>query len=202
MTANRSCARCGAPIPDGDRFCQMCGMAAPPPTAPGPAIEAVVGHLPAEVVEEGKGVFGGARRRQVNLVITTGRLLCLQETEDTNSAWLAESERLEEEAARTGIPWRALIDRYPWNGPLWAEFFRNPPDALLAADSRNWAVPLRAIVEASVTLDPERDRLDLLMDNGQVLSFGLFNLVGAAAARFLAQALGAARVRMGPAQRP
>ena len=155
----------------------------------------MVGHLPAETLEAGQGLFGGARRRQVNLVVTNARLLCLQETEDTNTAWLAETERLEQEAARGGVPWRTLIDQYPWDGPPWAGFYRTPPDALLAADDRNWAIPVPAIVKASVTLDPERDQLQLLMDNGQVLSFQLFNLVGAAAARFLTQVLGAPRVQ-------
>ena len=164
----------------------------------GPPAERVVGHLPAETIEAGRGIFGGARRRQVNLVVTNTRLLCLQETEDTNTAWLAETERLEQEAARSGVPWRTLIDHYPWDGPPWAAFYRTPPDTLLAADNRNWAIPVHAIVKASVTLDPERDQLQLLMDNGQVLSFQLFNLVGTAAARFLTQVLGPTRVRFSP----
>lgn len=141
-------------------------------------------------------MFGGDRRRQVNLVLTNLRLLCLRETEETNTAWLAESERLEEEAARAGVSLRVLIDHYRWDAPLWAEFYRNAPDALLAADRNNWAVPLSAVVHASVTLDPELDRLDLMMDNGQVLGFPLFNLAGLAAARFLTQVLGAARVQV------
>lgn len=167
-----------------------------PPSSPGP--ESVIGHLPAEYIVEGGGVFGGSKRTQVNLVITSTRLLCLAETEQTNTTWLAETERLEEDASRTGVPWRTLMDYYPWAGPLWASFFRTPPEVLLAESRSNWAVPWGAVVEATVTLDPELDRLDLLMDNRQVLRFALFNLVGVVAARLLGQVLGANRVRLVP----
>lgn len=138
----------------------------------------------------------------MNLVITSTRLLCLDETEQTNTTWLAENERLDDDVRRTGVPWRVLIDHYRWDGPQWAEFYQTPPDALLAADRGNWDVPMAAIVEATITLDDELDRLDLLMDNGQVLRFTLFNLVGVPASRFLTRALGANRVRLGSAPPP
>lgn len=175
--------------------------AAPIPSAP-VLVEPVLGHLPAEYITERRGAFGGRRRRPVNLVITSTRLLCLDETEQTNTTWLSENERLDDDVRRTGVPWRVLIDHYRWDGPQWAEFYQTPPDALLAADRGNWDVPMAAIVEATITLDDELDRLDLLMDNGQVLRFTLFNLVGVPASRFLTRALGANRVRLGSATPP
>jgi len=164
--------------------------------------ETVIGHLPGQRIEDGQGLFGRARTTQLTLVVTTHRLLCLHETHEMNENWLAETERLIEEEERSGLPWRALIDQYDWRSPLWAPLYDTQPDELLAAHRGNEAIPLTDVVSAAVTLDEERDRLEILLAGGELRRFLFFNQVGRAAGRFLAQALGQDRVRVtsaGPA---
>ena len=199
-TDKRWCKQCGTPLPADARFCEMCG--APAGAAPPERAERVIGHLPAERIEEGKGLFGRAKRTQLNLVITTSRLLYLRETNELNENWLAETERLVQEEERSGVPWRTLIDNYDWRDPLWASFYDTPPDRLLAAHRGNEALPLAKVVSATITLDEERDKLDISIAGGEMHHFSLFNLVGQAAARFLAQALGPERVRITPPPAP
>jgi hypothetical protein len=195
-TDQRWCTQCGARLPADARFCEMCGAPAGFVRQEGAErAEVVIGHLPAERIEEGKGLFGRAKTTQLNLVITTSRLLCLHETEEMNDNWVAETERLIE-LERSGQPWRALIDGYDWRSPLWAGFYDTPPDDLLAAHRGNEAIALADVASAAVTLDEERDRLDLVLAGGETRRFLLFNQVGQAAARFLGQALGAERVRL------
>ena len=195
MTApKRFCEQCGSPLQTGGRFCEMCG--APAGSVQAEAAETVVGHLPAERLEEGKGLLGRVKTTQLNLVITTSRILCLRETEETNDTWLAETERLEDEEKRSGVPWRTLIERYDWRSPIWVAFYETPPGELLAADRGNGAIPLPEVVLATVTLDEERDKLDIGLAGGQVFHFQLYNQVGRAAARFLAHVLGPERVRL------
>ncbi len=199
MSANAQwCEQCGAPIPADARFCEMCG--APAASFHSEQIETVIGHLPAERFQEGAGLFGRVKTTQLNLVITTSRLLCLQETEEMNETWLGETERLIEEEEDGDLPWRALMDAYDWSGPLWAYFYETPADELLAADRGNEAIPLSHVVSTAITLDEERDRLDILLANGETYHFQLFNQVGRPAARFFAQALGPERVRLTPLQ--
>jgi hypothetical protein len=193
----RWCEQCGTPLPADARFCEMCG--APAGALRYEQAETVIGHLPGERLEEGKGLFGRVKTTQLNLVITTSRLLCLRETDETNENWLAETERLLEEEERSGLPWRTLIARYDWRSPLWAGFYDTPSDELLVAHRDNAAIPLADIVSTTVTLDEERDKLDVLLVSGEMRHFLLFNQVGQAAARFLAQALGPERVRIAPA---
>ncbi len=192
----RWCEQCGTPLPADARFCEMCG--APAGTVYSQQAETVVGHLPAERIDEGKGLFGRVKTTQLNLVITISRLLCLRETDEMNNNWLAETERLIEEEERSGLPWRALIDNYDWRSPLWASFYDTPPGELVAAHRGNEVIPLADIVSATVTLDEERDKLDILLGSGEMHHFLLFNQVGQAAERFLAQALGPERVRIAP----
>ncbi len=195
MTApKRFCEQCGSPLQTGGRFCEMCG--APVDSADAERAETVVGHLPAERLEEGKGLLGRVKTTQLNLVITTVRVLCLRETEETNDTWLAETERLEDEEKRSGVPWRTLIDRYDWRSPIWAAFYDTPPGELLSSDRRNGAIPLSEVVVATVTLDEELDKLEIGLAGGQMVHFQLYNQVGRAAARFLAQVLGSERVRL------
>jgi hypothetical protein len=197
----RWCTKCGTPLPADARFCEMCGApagGAPAGGAPGGQLETVIGHLPAERIEAGKGFLGRTRTTQINLVITTSRLLCLRETNEMNENWLAETERLIEQESRSGLPWRTLVDQYDWRGPLWADFYDTPPDELLAAHHGNEAIPLDQVVSVAITLDEELDRLDVLLAGGLGYHFQLFNQVGQAAARFLAQALGPQRVRLTP----
>lgn len=151
--------------------------------------EYVIGHLPVEWVQEGAGLFGRTKYTQVNLVVTTSRILCLRETDETNSTWLAEQERLDELSRRSGVPLRTLMDSYNWQDPIWAVFYATGPEDLLAEDRHNWALPLSAIVAVAVTLDEELDQLDLRLGTGEVVRFRLFNQVGVVAARLLAQVL-------------
>jgi hypothetical protein len=196
-TPNRFCEQCGSPLRAGVRFCERCGAPVELERAPAAAeAEAVIGHLPAERLEEGKGFLGRPKTTQLNFVITTSRILCLRETEETNDAWLGETERLDDEEKRSGVPWRTLIDHYVWRSPVWAAFYETPPDELLASDRGNGSIPLSEIVRATVTLDDEMDRLELAFAGGQVFRYRLYNLTGRPAARFLAQALGPERVRL------
>jgi hypothetical protein len=185
------CEECGAVLPADARFCEQCGT-----SAPFGREEPVIGHLPAERIEKGKGRFSRTKFIQVSLVITTTHLLCLRETETMNENWLAEEERLNVEEEKSGLPWRELIDRYDWRSPLWSDFYNVPPGTLLSAHRDNEAIPLADVVSATITLDNELDELDLLLTSGQTLHFQLFNLVGRAAGRFLCQALGPERVRL------
>jgi hypothetical protein len=207
MSADKFCSQCGAEVPEGVRFCVMCGApvsaaAAPlPPQAPSPPPqvarrERTIGHLPVEQVEEGAGIFGRRKSTQLNMVITTARLLYLRETNDMNENWLFETERLEELQKRSGLPWRTVMDHYDFQGPLWASFYDDPPDELLAAHRHNEAVSLADIVSATITLEEELDKLDIQLSSGEMHHFSLYNQVGQPAARFLAQALGAERVRL------
>jgi hypothetical protein len=197
MPANkRWCEQCGTPLPADARFCEMCGT--PAGAVHLEQAEMVIGHLPAARIEEGKRLFGRAKTTQLNLVITTSCLLCLRETNEMNENWLAEQERLLEEEKRSGLPWRALIDNYNWRNPLWARFYNTPPGELLAAHRGNETIPLADVVSASVTLEEELDKLDILLTSGEMHHFLLFNQVGQAAARFLAQALGPERLRLTP----
>ena len=188
------CEACGTPLPPDARFCEMCGAAVP--SRPQNQGEMIIGHLPAERVEKGKGLFGRASTTQLNLVITTVRLLYLRETDAMNQKWLAEEERLGEEQARTGQSFRAVIDSYDWRGSVWAELYEVEPDELLAAHRENEAIPLTDILSATVTLDEELDKLDISLVSGETHHFQLFNLVGRPAAQFLRQALGPDRVRL------
>lgn len=193
-TNQRFCEQCGAPLPAGARFCEMCG--APTDAATDTAPERVIGHLPAERLEEGKGFLGRVKTTTINLIVTTTRLLFLRETEETNDAWLGETERLEEEEKRSGVPWRMLIDRYEWHSPLWSQFYETPPGELVAAGRDNEALVLADVASATVTLDEELDKLDIVLRSGETRRFQLFNLTGRPAARFLAEALGRERVRL------
>ena len=142
------------------------------------------------------GLLGRVKTTRLNLVITSSRILCLRETMDTNDTWVAETERLDDEEKRSGVPWRTLIDRYDWRSAMWAAFYDTPPGELLSADRGNGAILLSEVAAATVTLDDELDKLDIELAGGQVFHFQLYNLVGRAAARFLAQALGSERVRL------
>jgi hypothetical protein len=178
----------------------MCG--APADAGHRSQAETVIGHLPAERLEPGKGLFGRTRMTQINLVITASHLLYLHETEEMNENWLAEGERLSEEKERSGLPWRTLIDSYDWRSPLWASFYDTPPATLVAAHRGNEAIPLADIVSVAIVLDEELDKLDILLTSGETDHFQLFNQVGQAAARFLTQALGPERVRLTPLATP
>jgi hypothetical protein len=160
--------------------------------------ETVIGHLPVERVEEGKGFLGRTKSTQLSLVVTTSRLLYLRETDEMNEKWLAEEGCLLEEEKHSGLPWRTIIDNYDWRNPLWASFYNTPPDEQLAAHRHNEAIPLVNVASAIVTLDEEWDKLDVQLTSGEIHHFLLFNQVGQAAARFLAQALGPKRVRLTP----
>jgi hypothetical protein len=197
VAQKRFCEQCGSPLKAGARFCEMCGSPAES-AAPAPAegVESVAGHVPAERLEEGKNLFGHQKTTQLELVITTLRILCLRQTEDMNDAWLAEQDGLEEEEKLSGTPWRTLIDRYDWRGPVWAAFYETPPRELLSSDRGNGAIPLSEIVRATVTLNDEMDGLDIELGGGQVFRFWLYNLTGKAAARFLTEVLGRDRVRL------
>jgi hypothetical protein len=178
----------------------MCGApvepAAAAPAVAAHTVETVVGHIPAERLEDGKNLLGRQKTTQLNLVITTTRLLCLRETEETNEAWLAEQERIEEEEKRSGVAWRMLMERYNWRSPVWAAFYETPPGELLSSDRGNGAIPLSDIARATITLNDEMDGLDLELAGGQVFRFRLYISTGRPAARFLAQVLGPERVRV------
>lgn len=207
----RFCEQCGAALPPNARFCERCGrpvslaarpapMPAPTPVArpapmPAPALETVIGHLPVRI-EKGGGLFGRPKASQLDLVITTSRLLFLHETDEINENWVYETERLSEEEESRGLPWRKLVDEMDWRGPLWAVFYDTPPDELLAAHPGNQAIPLAEIASALVALAEDWDRLDLRLSNGETPRFLIFNRVGSVAARFLAQALGRERVQL------
>lgn len=190
------CEQCGAPLPEGARFCEVCGA---PVGSPLPQqAEAVIGHLPAEAVQEGKGFLGRSKTIPLSLILTTSRLLLLREDDDVHDLWVGETERLIEEEEHGALSWRELIDRYPWRSPLWARFFDTPPDDLLAAHRDNEAIPLTEVVWAAVTLGEGGDRLYLQLAGGQARQMLLLNQVGRVAVRFLAQALGPERVRLAP----
>lgn len=193
-TNEHRCTQCGAPLPADARFCETCG--APAGSFHSGQTETVIGHLPAERFQEGAGVFGRVKVTQLNLVITTSQLLCLQETNEMNETWLGETERLFQEEQNGGMPWRALMDAYDWSGPLWDYFYKTPAHELIAADRDNEAIPLSDVVSAEIALDDERDRMDIRLANGETYHFQLFNQVGRPAARFFAQALGPERVRL------
>ncbi len=196
----RFCEQCGSPLKPGVCFCEMCGApvepAAAAPAVAAHTVETVVGHIPAERLEDGKNLLGRQKTTQLNLVITTTRLLCLRETEETNEAWLAEQERIEEEEKRSGVAWRMLMERYNWRSPVWAAFYETPPGELLSSDRGNGAIPLSDIARATITLNDEMDGLDLELAGGQVFRFRLYISTGRPAARFLAQVLGPERVRV------
>ena len=205
----RFCTQCGAGVPEGVRFCVMCGakieetpaVAAPPPAQPQVETgqgEWVVGHLPVERVEQGAGAFGRTRSTQLNMVITSTRLLYLRETEEMNELWVYESERLEDLEKRSGLPLRVVMHEYDWHSPQWASLYATPPDQLLAAHRHNEAVPLAAIVSATVTLAEELDQLDLDLASGERHHFLIYVQAGEAAGQFLSRALGAGRVRLIP----
>lgn len=212
MSGLLSCSRCGHPIPVGDRFCQRCGapVAAAPTAgapeapldlpgtlaAPPPGPERIIGHLPAEWLSGETGLFGRQRRPMVNLVVTASRALCLAETPESNDAWVAESERLDDLARSTGAPLRALMDGYDFAAPVFRFFWESTPDALLAENRANWSVPLAGLAGVTITLDAELDGLLLAMDNGQEFRFRLYNSTGLAAARLFATVIGPQRVRV------
>lgn len=206
-TTPQFCEHCGARLPSDASFCEMCGKpinlspagqalhtSAQAFHASGQA-ETVIGHLPAGI-EKGKGLFGQPKVSQMNIVITSSRLLILQETEETNDHWVFESERLSEEEERSGLPLRALMDSYDWRNPLWAYFYDTPPDELLADHKENEAIFLSDILSAAVSLEAELDILDLWLSHGATRRLLIYNQAGKAAARFLAQVLGPERVQL------
>ena len=188
----RWCQQCGTSLPDDARFCEMCGT--PVVTEPYQPQEMVIGHLPGEL--EGKGRF--RRGKAIILVITTTRLICVRETKKMHETWVGEIVRLFEEED-PDLSWRQRLDSYEWRSPLWAYFFDASPDALLATDRENEAIPLTDLVSATITLVEEGgDTVDFLLTSGETLRFVLFDQMGRPAARFLAQALGLDRVRLVP----
>lgn len=164
--------------------------------APLPGPERLIGHLPAEWLSGEVGLFGRPRTPMVNLAVTTARLLCLAETPESNDAWVAESERLDDLARSTGAPLRALIDGYDFGAPVFRFFWESTPDALLAENRANWSLPLAGVAGVTISLDAELDGLALTMDNGQEFRFRLYNSTGLAAARLFASVLGSQRVRV------
>ncbi len=195
-TEKQRCKQCGNPVPAGANYCKVCGT--PTGAINAPQAETVIGHLPVQRLEAGMGLFGRTRKTQMNIVITTSRLLYLHASDAMNDRWLGETERIFQEEQASGLPWRALIDSYDWRNPLWADFYDTPPEALLTAHRDNEALPLANITLAEITLDEVWDKLDILIASGEMDHFLLFNQVGQAASRFLSQALGAGRVRLTP----
>ncbi len=220
---DRFCQRCGAPAPVAPGPVAPVAPAAslppaapaaapaPPvtPAAPAPSVtlpgaligpppgpERTLGHLPAEWVSGETGLFGRPRTPMVNLVVTSTRVLCLAETPESNDAWVAESERLDDLARGTGVPLRALIDGYDFAAPVFRFFWESTPDVLLAEDRGNWSLPLAGVAGATIALDADLDGLVLTMDNGQEFRFRLYNSTGLAAARLFASVLGPQRVRV------
>jgi hypothetical protein len=176
----------------GASFCGMCGT--PVEAQPAERAETIIGHLPAERLEEGRGFLGRLKVTPLALVITTQRLLCLRETPEMNQSWLEEQDRLAGRSESLGVISRDVWHAYDWSGPPWELYYETPPDELAASDRANEAIPVGEIVSATVTLDDELDKLDIVMANGEPYHFQLFNLTGEPAARFLRQALGPDRV--------
>ena len=192
--AAKVCAACGAGMEAGASFCGMCGTPADAPAEQG--VEKVIGHLPAERLEEGKGFLGRLKATPLALVITTDRILCLRETPEMNQSWLEEQDRLAGRSESLGVSSRNVWDAYDWGGPPWSSYYETPPDELLSSNRSNEAIPLGEVVSAAVTLDEELDKLEVVLTDGETYHFQLFNLTGEAAARFLRQALGPDRVRV------
>lgn len=198
-TPSRFCEQCGAALPLQARFCEMCGhpinaatpAVQPVSVAPPAQIEAVIVHLPAEML--GKGLIGWGKK--ISLVITTERLLCLRETKAIKKKWDDEIERLMQQEETSGTPWRTLIDNYDWRNPLWADLYNTPPAKLLSAHKDNVSIPMASITLAAVTLNEEQDQLEIKLSDGETRKFLFDSLVGQAAAHFLNQVLGPGRVR-------
>lgn len=195
MPADKTwCEQCGTLLPVDARFCEMCG--APIRQESQREVETVIGHLPVQRVQAGKGFLGRDQTTDLTLIITTSRLLFLREARETSDNWLAETERLMEEEHQSGLTWRELMDRYDWRRALWDVFFKTPPDELLATHRDNTAVPLEQVISVTVSLAEERDVVSILLADGESYQLRLFDQMGRPATRFLAQALGPQRVRL------
>jgi len=192
--AAKVCVTCGATMEAGARFCELCGAPVEGPLQE--RAETVIGHLPAERLEEGKGFLGRLKTTKLGLVITTDRVLCLRQTIEMNENWLQEQDRLFNHLESLDVTSRDVWDDYGWSGPPWSTYYETPPDELLSSNRSNEAIPLREVVSATVTLDEELDKLDLVLVNGETYHFQLFILTGEPAARFLGQAVGLDRVRL------
>ena len=206
------CSHCGAALRPGVRFCEECGVAvAQEPghrshvdsSVSGPnreGTEHLIGQAPCEWFTGGRGLLGGRKTIQGNLVITDQRILFIRETDESNTEEMAEDERISEEADRRECTLRELVRGHDWFSGPGRRFTEVPLDELLGEDRKNWALPLDRIVGALVVLpeeaDPTPEEIMLELDDGSRQTFHAFRASGEAVFQWLIGLLGAGKVRL------
>jgi hypothetical protein len=110
----------------------------------------LIGQAPCEWITGGRGLLGGRKTMQGNLVITDQRILFIRETDESNTEEMAEDERISEEADQRECTLRELVRGYDWFGGPGRRFREVPLDELLGEDRKNWALPLNRIAGVQV----------------------------------------------------
>jgi hypothetical protein len=188
------CTRCGKNLSPNSNFCEYCGA----PVSASEQEEKVIGHVLVESREKTKGLLGRVRSRTCNILFSPKKLLFITETEAMNNIALMESDRVYEEASRSGIPFRAFMESYQWNSPPWKHYYSTPMEKLLAENRNNREMETTDIQMAVLRLDEEGDLDELILQpvEGPPLNFNIFMAGGDAAAGFLKQILGSSRVKV------
>ena len=156
--------------------------------------------LPCAWVTGGRGLLGGRKTMQGNLVITDQRILFIQETDESNTEEMAEDERIGEGADRRECTLRELVRGYDWFSGPGRRFTEVPLDELLGEDRKNWALPLNRIAGVQVFLpeeaDPAPEEIILDLNDGSRRTFRAFRASGEAFFQWLIGLLGAGKVRL------
>lgn len=205
------CTQCGAALRPGVKFCEACGnrvgtgdtlgesMAPSDPVAHVNSTdigERLIGQMPCAWILDKKGLFGGQKTRQGNLLITNRRLVFLHETSQSNDEEVFEDERLDDEARKRGIELRELVRDYDWFGGPGKRFLESPVDELLGENRDNWEVPVGRVREVAMwpSQEDSPDQLQLRIEGDSPRSFLVFRAAIDAVAGWLRPILGAGAV--------
>jgi len=201
--AHKFCIECGAALRAKVKFCESCGTpvdagASPDPSAaPAPASteERLVGQMPCEWIRDKKGLFGGLKTRQGNLLITDRRIAFLHDVGDSISEEIGEDEWVESQATQRGLSWREVVRDYDWFSGAGRRFVGVAVDTLIAENGENWQTPLSRLVCAKVFLgsEDETDQMTIEVERAAPLRFFPFRASGETAAGWMRELLGADR---------
>lgn len=212
VNAPKSCKECGSGLRPGVKFCEACGSPVPGGKGPGGTAmadpepvprsasteERLIGQMPCDWITEKKGIFGGFKTRQGNLLITNRRLVFLHETMDSNAEEMAEDERVDREATRRGQTLREFVRNYDWFSGSGSRFVGVPVAALISEDSGNWEIPVDRLMGTRVFLGGDDDAEEVLMEveGATPLKFRAFRASAESVAGWMTEVLGRDRVEM------